>query len=234
MVARPSAVDRRAARRVLVAVSPTTGASALIDVLIRTSSADAVTRGAVVDCRHNPFVCNTRPHMAPFVHRLIIGLVATLALICAPRVAEACSCVGKWPTFDDVASTMPVVVVGVVTAQTGLIPAAGNWPAVPRAVELEIAWVAKGDVRGTSATAWDLMAPSSCGGAFSRTPAGTWVALALDRVDKLRGRVGQTELKWMRFKAPDHDLVLTAACADRLVILETEAEREKYVGRRYR
>ncbi len=174
-----------------------------------------------------------KSHLAPFARRLVIGLTAAIALTCLPRVAEACTCIGG-RSFDEVASSMPVVVVGLVTAQKALIPETINWPAIVQAIEVEIAWVAKGDVHGPRVTVWDRLAMTSCGGAFSRTPVGTWVALALNHVESVRGLNSQVDIAVMGFSAPDHDLILSGGCSQSSVSFRTGAERESYIGRRYR
>jgi hypothetical protein len=145
---------------------------------------------------------------------LLTLTLAGVLVFASESEAEACVCV-NWRTFDEVSREAPVVVVGRVVA---LGPVTKGWLSDPTFIEIAVERVSKGRLAAERVKVWNATAGTSCGGAFTRTPTGTALRIALTPVVR-KSAEEEEELDrfyWsiVGFKPPVGDYLVTTACAN--------------------
>jgi hypothetical protein len=105
-------------------------------------------------------------------------------------------------------------------------------PNDPRFIDLDVEWIAKGEVQQKSVRAWNPSAGTSCGGAFAVLVIGNEVAVALTQLSPTTEPVDDLYWQTLGFRPPLGEYLISAGCADPFVILTTPEDRSRYFGKR--
>jgi hypothetical protein len=153
-----------------------------------------------------------------------IGLTVVLGILALRPEAIACGC-GGWTEFETVVTRAPIVVVG------DVVSARANASNNIEAIEIEIEFVAKGEIQDSRISVWNDGAVTDCGSALGRAMPDTRIAVTLNKVADQRA---SAPLYWavlrdlIGFNPPSDDFVLAVGCGDNMLLLSEPGSRERW------
>lgn len=155
-----------------------------------------------------------------------IALLSSLGALFQASPASACTCAGE-TAFDGTARRADVVVTGRVTSIGEL-----RYDDDPQSIDVDVEWVGKGGVTASSIRVWNVLAGTSCGGAFKEMKPGSLVALALSVVRASDDTsFGDPAIDELLVRPVAGDFEVLTGCSEGHKVFRTKRDRDRWIAR---